>query len=155
MRFSISLIAVVGTVANAAKLESETQIEAQAPGSHYIDSQAYPDGYNYYSHPGYQYPDNHITHSGEELPKADFNRQVWEFDEHHEIWDQNDYEERVKVEAELLVALEALKDGVSGLSHDIHQLNQSIAYQYTQIGLNHEEAYENMEALIKDFSGVW
>ena len=122
MRFAISLIAVAGTVAHAAKLESETQIESQAPHSGYIESQAYPDGYNYYSHPGYQYPDNHIEHSGEELPTADFNHQVWDFNHNKEIWDQNDYEERVKVEAELMVALEALKQGVAGLSYDISHL---------------------------------
>ena len=38
------------------------------------------------------------------------------------IWDQNDYEERTKQEAELLVALEALKSSTSYLSYDIYSL---------------------------------
>jgi len=54
------------------------------------------------------------------LPGADFNKQVYNFDEHKKIWHEQDYEERVKVEAEMLVALEALKESVVYLVYDIH-----------------------------------
>ena len=85
-------------------------------------------GYNYYSHPGYHAPD--YSHEyGETLPGADFNHQVYKFDEDHQIWDQNDYEERTKAEAELLVALEALKQSVSILSYDISRLQEGIGSQ--------------------------
>ncbi len=50
--------------------------------------------------------------SGEKLPGADFNKQVYEFEGDQQIWDQNDYTERVKVEAEMMVALEALKETI-------------------------------------------
>ena len=127
MRFTTSLLVVAGTAANAASLKSETQVEAQAQ-DYFIQEQHYPEGYNYYSHPGYQSPDySQPTPSGEHLPGADFNRQVYEFDCDHEIWDQNDYEERVKVEAEILVALEALKSSFSVIDYDIHHLLEHIA----------------------------
>ena len=156
MKFAASLLASVALV-QGAKISSETQVDASATAvdNSYISGQSYPTGYNYYSHPGYQYPDNHIEHSGEELPTADFNHQVWDFDHNKDIWDQNDYEERVKVEAELLVALEALKGFIAGISYDISHIADHIGSQYAQIGLNHQEAFNNMEALIGEFSAVW
>ena len=61
-------------------------------------------------------PDYAHKQSGEKLPGADFNKQVYQFDEKKYIWDQNDYEERVKVEAELMVALEGLKTSINYLT---------------------------------------
>ena len=47
---------------------------------------------------------------------------MFSFDEREKIWDQNDYEERVKVEAEMLVALEALKTSVDYLGFDVYKI---------------------------------
>lgn len=63
----------------------------------------------------------------EELPGADYNRQVYSFDTKDQIWDQQDYNERVKVEAEILVALEALKTSVSYLHFEIDSINLRIS----------------------------
>ena len=83
---------------------------------------------NYFSHQAYQEPDydKEYVRDGEKLPGADFNRQVFNFDERKKIWHEQDYEERVKVEAEMLVALEALKESVVYLVYDIHQVQSRI-----------------------------
>ena len=47
--------------------------------------------------------------ANENLPGPDFNRNVYEFDDTKQIWNQENYEERVKAEADILVALEAMK----------------------------------------------
>ena len=72
--------------------------------------------------PMYQTPD-YSQDYGEALPGADFNKQVYQFRENEQIWDQNDYVERVKVEAEILVALEALKTSVGYLRDDTATLD--------------------------------
>lgn len=66
----------------------------------------------------------------ETLPGADFNKQVWEFDQSKNIWDQQDYNERVKAEAEILVALEALKTAVLYLGSDISATTEFLRTQY-------------------------
>ena len=98
---------------------------------------------NYFVHPGYHTPD--YTHEyGEVLPGADFNKHVYEFDGDHNIWDQNDYEERVKVEAEMLVALEALKESVMYLGYDINDVQDRINQQMGRVRHNQDHIYENM-----------
>ena len=70
------------------------------------------------------------------MPGADFNKQVYQFDEREMIWDQNDYEERTKQEAEMLVALEALKTSANFLDFDIYKLKQEILVNRGRIGAN-------------------
>ena len=93
---------------------------------------------SYFNYNSYRKPDysKEKSRSGEKLPGPDFNKQVYDFDERKHIWDQNDYEERVKVEAELMVALEALKSSVNYLTIDIGKLDQIIAHQYKKISSN-------------------
>ena len=43
------------------------------------------------------------------LPSGDFNKQVYHFNDQKQIWNQENYAERLKVEAEIMVTLEALK----------------------------------------------
>ena len=62
----------------------------------------------------------------ETLPSADFKRKVDDFDASKQIWDQYDYTERVRVEAEILVALEALKQSVHYLHYDFIEINGRI-----------------------------
>ena len=78
---------------------------------------------------------------GEALPGADFNKQVYQFRENEQIWDQNDYVERVKAEAEMLVALEALKTSVGYLRDDTHTLVGRIAANHASVGVGHDDAY--------------
>jgi len=85
------------------------------------------------------------------LPSGDFNRRVYQFDDSRAIWDQKDYEERVKVEAEMLVALEALKESLSYAAYDVHDLGQSIQTQFERISDNAMDIYENLAFATKTF----
>ena len=70
---------------------------------------------------GHRYKEPDYTQDyGESLPGADFNRQVYKFNEDKQIWDQNDYIERTRQEAEILVALEALKTSAAFLVDDTY-----------------------------------
>ena len=48
----------------------------------------------------------------------DFNKQVFQFNDTKQIWHQSNYDERVKVEAEILVTLEALKTSTRYMNED-------------------------------------
>ena len=88
------LLAVAAGVAKAADLGTEQTYTMT--------------GDDYYSNPGYVSP-TYETPYEHSLPGADFNQQVYEFAYDAETFDQEMYEHRVRLEAELLVALEALK----------------------------------------------
>lgn len=51
---------------------------------------------------------------------------MYEFNESKPIWDQQDYNERVKVEAEILVALEALKTSAMYLGIDVREVEDFV-----------------------------
>lgn len=76
---------------------------------------------------------------------------MYNFDGDHKIWDQNDYEERVKVEAEMLVALEALKESVMYLGYDINDVQDRINQQMGRVRHNQDHIYENMVAQQTNF----
>ena len=92
--------------------------------------------------PMYQTPD-YSQDYGEALPGADFNKQVYQFRENEQIWDQNDYVERVRAEAEMLVALEALKTSVGYLRDDTGTLTRRIAKANATVGVGHDDAYDD------------
>ena len=85
-------------------------------------SQYSPQSATYFDFSGHK--DADYTHPYESrLPGADFNKQVYEFDSRNDkIFDQQEYESRVRTEAEMLVALEALKDTTQWLDYNIHDL---------------------------------
>ena len=87
---------------------------------------------------------------GEVLPGADFNKQVYEFDGSKPIWDQNDYEERVKVEAEMMVALEALKESVLYLGQDIKEIVDWFNGEMNRYGTNGANLMANHNTLASD-----
>ncbi len=172
-RFTISLIAFASAV-KAVSLESKTDSEWDlqpisdqpdhpmvisaappapthdhehkplAPPTPYGNDPSPYEHYDYYQHPGYATPD--YTHEYvEPLPGADFNRQVYKFDEDHPIWDQDDYAHRVTNEAEILVALEALKESIVYLSHDVRDIQEATHRQRDRIMANRDKAGYNME----------
>ena len=81
----------------------------------------------------------------ENLPGADFNKQVHDFNEDKEIWDQNDYQERVKMEAEIMVALEALKTAVSYASYDMRDIGTVIQHTRREIDNQPNDIYEKIQ----------
>ncbi len=121
MKYTIALVA---TCAVAAAIKSEA--EEVVGGAHDHAVGANGPYTNYYVNPTYVEPG--YTHEyTEKLPGADFNKRVSTFSTDSAIWDQNDYEERVKVEAEMLVSLEALKESVMYLTYDIKEVDDRIA----------------------------
>ena len=134
MKFTIALASAIAS-AQASNLQAEA---SQLGGPYQGDA--------YYNYPAH-HPADYSHNYDEVLPGADFNRQVWEFDNHGSIWDQNDYTERVKMEAQMLVALESLKESVMTLNFDITNLNGHIETNYHRINDNESDIYSNMAAV--------
>jgi len=130
MKFTLALTATA-FAANAASLEHVSH------AAEWVAKPSFSIGDSYKA-PDYTSP------YGETLPGADFNKQVYKFHEGKQIWDQNDYEERVKVEAEMLVALEALKSSTNTLGGTIHSLTDKISFNSTRIGANMNDVFMNM-----------
>ena len=74
--------------------------------------------------------DYHVDHYPSELygdvPTGDFWHKVDDFDTWEPIWEQGEYEERVQTEAELMVALEAIREALVDLDYDIDRLEDHI-----------------------------
>lgn len=66
----------------------------------------------------------------DKLPGPDFNKQVYDFNDMKQIWHQSNYNERVKVEAEVLVTLEALKTSVRFMNEDTTDIKTFLSSQY-------------------------
>ncbi len=134
---SFSLISAVAT---AATLSTEEQ-----RGLNGVDYS----GNQYFNNPGYNYPDYQHEYN-EPLPGADFNKQVYGFQEDVPIWSQHDYEERVRVEAQILVSLEALKSNLMYLGYDINGLKDAIFQQRSRIGVSRDGIKINAEDIAKN-----
>lgn len=63
------------------------------------------------------------TYSQEIIPDMDYTHARADFDKNSYIWDQGDYEERVRVEAEVMVALEVLTDLYDRVGDDFSTLS--------------------------------
>ena len=72
--------------------------------------------------------DYNMAYSGL-LPSADYNKKVFEFDHQKPIWDQIDYEHRVRQEADIMVTLEALK---AYIMHMDEEMEGMISFLLTQ-----------------------
>lgn len=93
----------------------------------------------------HQDDDSHGTHSyyDGEYELNDFYHEVHEFDTCDEIWNQDDYEERLETEAELMVALEAIREALVQLDSDIHELETCIEGNSGHIGVNFDQITQN------------
>ena len=98
---------------------------------------------SYFNYNSYRKPDysKESSRSGEKLPGPDFNKQVYEFDEMRQIWHQSNYNERVKVEAEIMVSLEALKTQVRYMGEDLVNIKDFLKAQY--LGIKAEELFQS------------
>ena len=86
----------------------------------------------YFEHPDHQLQDYDLP-GPSKLPGPDFNKHVYEFDEMKQIWHQHNYNERVKIEADIMVTLEALKTSVRYMSEDLTDIHQFLGEQYLGI----------------------
>jgi len=86
------------------------------------------------------------------LPSADFNKAVYNFNDDKPVFDQKSYETRVRVEAELMIALEALKESVNLLDGEFQTLTKISSGQKGQILDNMKEAEESIARLRHEFT---
>ena len=66
--------------------------------------------------------DQHVVRdhrSNPNIPSSEYNKQVYQFEENDNVFDQKEYEVRVQNEAKLMIALEALKSSVTLIRKDI------------------------------------
>ena len=71
------------------------------------------------------------------MPK-DWWKEMRKFRTRRRTWDQEDYEKRVNSEADMMVALEALKEQSVYLNKDVDQLNIQIEKNTKVIQINYE-----------------
>ena len=83
----------------------------------------------------YEHDNSHIGN----VPTGNFEEQVHDFNEWNTIWEQQEYEERVNTEAQLMVALEALREALLGLDMDIDELDYCIEHNNEDLESNDEE----------------
>ena len=78
---------------------------------------------------------------------GNFGERVSGFDHNDEIWNQSDYEERLETEAELMVALEAIREALVSLDKDIGDLEFCIENNAEYIEDNYDHINSNDGAI--------
>ena len=81
--------------------------------------------HDHHQHQSYEHDDGADYHGN--LPSSDFDRNVHEFNAWATINDQHAYEERLETEAELMIALEALREALVEIDHDIDDLDSCVS----------------------------
>lgn len=94
----------------------------------------------------------HVEYYGDDevygnVPTGDFWNKVDDLNIWEEIWDQNEYEERVQTEAELMIALEATREALVDLDYDIDRLEDLIDENNRNIDRNAHDIHENDDAI--------
>ena len=152
MRFSVALLLVAG-LASGTKMEAKNQSADHArlgpgPKGPPHSAEAYP---GYFDYPGHKKADYKNPYEGF-LPSADFNKAVYNFDENKAVFDQKTYEARVRAEAELMIALESLKESVRHLDVDFRTVKEVTQVQKGSIIANMKEAEDRIERLRNEFT---
>ena len=75
--------------------------------------------------------------NGDAYALDDFDRRVEEFDPCNEIWTQHDYDERLQTEAEIMIALEAIRMTLVTIDNDLHSLEICIKEADGMIDINY------------------
>ena len=156
MRSFTAALLVIAGLASGTKIEAKSQIEAKAEtkvADHPLDYDSHPgDAYpGYFNNPNHVLADYEHPYTGS-LPSADFNKQVYNFDDDKNIFDQKSYEMRVKIEAELMIALESLKESVKLLEGDTTTVGKIVKSQRDQIRSTFEESERSIESLRAEFT---
>ena len=163
--FSIALLAAVSSATQVSVPFTMADYYRNYGGSqidytnNYSYGHGYPaDNYEYYHVEDYEEPTHpqptppvehyHDEHHDEpefatNVPLGDFWRQVDEFDAWEEIWGQPEYEERLDQEATLMIALEAMRDALVDLDHDIDNLEDCVSSNDDGIADNFDHIQDN------------
>ena len=82
--------------------------------------------------------DDYVYHT----PTPMFKDAVYDYDPWTSMWDQEIYEKRINTEAEIMVALEAIRATIVDVDHDIDDLEDCI-------GINSYKVHDNIEHIDK------
>ena len=139
MRYNTSLLVaglLAASPAFAIDLKAETQTEAKAKWEtpDYVAPEVSPVEH----HTGYV--EHHEGHVHADFVPQDFDHEVAAFDHNDQIFDQHQYEETVTSQAEMLVALEAMKK-------ELETITLSIANIETTIYGNSHDTFDNFDEI--------
>ena len=126
-----------------------TATAATKTKDYYNDMPAYPEEYmpsmdvdtfDYADYADFSYD---TYSSSSDVPTGNFWDQVDDFNAWETIWDQYSYEERLHEEADMMVALEALREALVELDSDIDSLEDCISDNDDRISENDAGIAEN------------
>ena len=114
--------------------------------------QHYSDGHSDHGHGHHNVHNDydHVQYADESygnVPHGGFWHEVDDFNEWNPIWDQNDYEERIQTEAEMMVALEAIRESLVDLDYEIDRLEDCISHNDEDIDDNHYAINRNDDGI--------
>jgi hypothetical protein len=96
------------------------------------------------------YPDHHDDHYHGDVPSADFWGQVDDYNPWEEDLTQGDYEGRLATEAQLMVALEAIREILVDLDYEIDNLEDHISENDDRIRDNDEGIDRNDDGIAEN-----
>ena len=114
---------------------------------HHADGEDYHD-HDHHEHHAHEHHDYEQYYYDAEyvegkVPTGNFWDHVDDFNVWEEIWDQNEYEERVQTEAEMMIALEATREALVDLDYDIDRLEDLIEENHRDIQRNLSDIRNN------------
>ena len=99
-------------------------------------------GHTYHGEPSYDHAHYDDVSYGN-VPHGGFWSQVDAFNPWNPIFDQDDYEHRIETEAEMMVSLEAIREGLADLDYEIDHLEDCITENVAGIDHNHYDIHDN------------
>ena len=105
-----------------------------------------------FSYDGYLRSENRLPSKSGPFPSADFNRKVYHFEEKDNIFDQKEYEARLQAEADLMIALEALKQTIVFLRKEVDTLREGLVQERDFLSNTVSTSKTQLEAIVKDLT---
>ena len=104
---------------------------------------------HHHNEPVYHEPVTYDTYPEESydlfgnIPLGNFWDQVQDFNEWEPVWEQDEYEERIQTEAELMIAIEAIREGMVDLDYEMDYLEDGIDENHRDIDRNIDGINDN------------
>ena len=80
-------------------------------------------------------------------PNPNFHIEVEHFNQRDSIWSQQEYEDRIQSEAEVMVSLEALREALVIIDHDLDDLEDTIEENHYGLRENSKSIHRNSDYL--------
>ena len=105
-----------------------------------------------FSYKGHVKAENRLPSRAGPLPGADYNRRVYHFDEQKNIFDQHEYEARLSSEADLMIALEALKQTIVHLRKEVDEMREGLVGERSFLQSTVSTSKKQLDAIVKDLT---